>query len=75
MKKIWQHFVNFGHFYKLFYDFKLLLIYLAFDRLFSHCGGQNSNKNPLEELNIALFKQIFGWRNFGYFSVFFGEIS
>ena len=55
MKKIWQHFVNFGHFYKLFYDFKLLLIYLAFDRLFSHCGGQNSNKNPLEELNIAHF--------------------
>ena len=46
------------------------MIYLAFDRLFSHCGGQNSNKNPLEELNIALFKQKFWllfsiiWQNF-----------
>ena len=52
-----------------------LLIYVAFDGLFSHCGGQNSNKNPLEQLNIALLKQIFGWRNIWLLFGIFGEIS
>ena len=38
---------------------------------FSQCGGKSSNKNPLEELNIALFKQFFGWWNFWLlFSIF-----
>ena len=48
---------------------------MAFDGLFSYCGGQNSNKNPLEELNIALLSNFLVGKIFGYFSVFFGEIS
>ena len=51
------------------------MIYVAFDGLFSHCGGQNSNKNPLKQLNIALLKQIFGWRNIWLLFGIFGEIS
>ena len=53
-----------------------ILIYLAFHRLYSHCGGQNSNKNPLKERNIAFSKQFLGLRNFCLlFSIFWRNFN
>ena len=53
---------NLPIFWPLWPTFLMLLnIYFPFDRLYScHCWSQNSNQNPLKELNIALLKQFLG---------------